>query len=130
MRARISTTVVAGVAASMLAAAPVVAQDRGEARDNGRSQSCDDRGRDRADQQRGSAFTVTTRPTPWTPSPATDAARMRRWAWNLHRAHGSDTKAKWVKATRWALVKDPVTGRPPNATSSTGCAVIGRSCTG
>lgn len=60
MRARISTTVVAGVAASMLAAAPAVAQDRGEARDNGRSQSSDDRGRDRADQQRGSAFTVTT----------------------------------------------------------------------
>jgi transposase len=30
----------------------------------------------------------------------------RRWAWNLHRSLASD-RAKWVKATRWALVKDP-----------------------
>jgi transposase len=30
----------------------------------------------------------------------------RRWAWNLHRTLESD-RAKWVKATRWALVKDP-----------------------
>ena len=32
--------------------------------------------------------------------------QTRRWAWNLHRTLGSG-RAKWVKATRWALVKDP-----------------------
>ncbi len=32
--------------------------------------------------------------------------QARRWAWNLHRQLGSD-RAKWVKRTRWALVKDP-----------------------
>jgi len=31
----------------------------------------------------------------------------RRWAWNLHRHHHTATKARWVKRTRWALVKDP-----------------------
>jgi transposase len=31
----------------------------------------------------------------------------RRWAWNLHRAHATTSSARWVKATRWALVKDP-----------------------
>jgi len=31
----------------------------------------------------------------------------RRWAWNLHRAHGTASSARWVKRTRWALVKDP-----------------------
>jgi len=30
----------------------------------------------------------------------------RRWAWNLHRTLESG-RAKWVKATRWALMKDP-----------------------
>ena len=30
----------------------------------------------------------------------------RRWAWNLHRTLESD-RAKWVKRTRWALLKDP-----------------------
>jgi hypothetical protein len=30
----------------------------------------------------------------------------RRWAWNIHRTLESD-RAKWVKATRWALVKRP-----------------------
>ncbi len=29
----------------------------------------------------------------------------RRWAWNQQRAAGDD--ARWVKRTRWALVKDP-----------------------
>jgi transposase len=31
----------------------------------------------------------------------------RRWAWNLHRKLGTDNKARWVKRTRWALLKDP-----------------------
>ncbi|HZD65730.1 MAG TPA: ISL3 family transposase [Acidimicrobiales bacterium] len=32
--------------------------------------------------------------------------RTRRWAWNQHRRSGSPS-ARWVKATRWALLKDP-----------------------
>lgn len=32
--------------------------------------------------------------------------RTRRWAWNLARA-SEDTPARWVKRTRWALLKDP-----------------------
>ena len=34
--------------------------------------------------------------------------KTRRWAWNLHRDLGlGPGKAKWVKRTRWALLKDP-----------------------
>lgn len=36
----------------------------------------------------------------------------RRWAWNLHRAHGTGSSARWVKRTRWALVKDPGNWKP------------------
>ncbi len=32
--------------------------------------------------------------------------KARRWAWNEAR-RASDSKARWVKRTRWALVKDP-----------------------
>jgi transposase len=32
--------------------------------------------------------------------------KTRRWAWNLHRDLGL-TSARWVKRTRWALLKDP-----------------------
>jgi transposase len=32
--------------------------------------------------------------------------KARRWAWNEAR-HRGDTGARWVKRTRWALVKDP-----------------------
>jgi transposase len=32
--------------------------------------------------------------------------KTRRWAWNVHRDLGL-TKARWVKRTRWALLKDP-----------------------
>ncbi|MGH9261187.1 MAG: ISL3 family transposase, partial [Acidimicrobiales bacterium] len=32
--------------------------------------------------------------------------KTRRWAWNVHRDLGL-AKAKWVKRTRWALLKDP-----------------------
>lgn len=35
----------------------------------------------------------------------------RRWAWNRHRDAG-DSKAAWVKRTRWALVKDPGAWKP------------------
>ncbi|MBW3578934.1 MAG: ISL3 family transposase [Actinobacteria bacterium] len=37
----------------------------------------------------------------------------RRWAWNLHRQVGTTTTAKWVKRTRWALVKDPASWKAP-----------------
>jgi transposase len=37
---------------------------------------------------------------------ASDAIdQTRRWSWNQHRHTGDD--ARWVKRTRWALVKDP-----------------------
>jgi transposase len=32
--------------------------------------------------------------------------KTRRWAWNLHREHKPGS-ARWVKRTRWALLKDP-----------------------
>ena len=32
--------------------------------------------------------------------------KTRRWAWNLHRGEGLRS-ARWVKRTRWALLKDP-----------------------
>jgi transposase len=32
--------------------------------------------------------------------------KTRRWAWNTHREAGLPS-ARWVKATRWALLKDP-----------------------
>ncbi len=32
--------------------------------------------------------------------------KTRRWSWNQHRRIGL-TRARWVKRTRWALVKDP-----------------------
>lgn len=32
--------------------------------------------------------------------------KTRRWAWNTHRRHGWQA-ARWVKRTRWALLKDP-----------------------
>lgn len=35
---------------------------------------------------------------------ATD--KTRRWAWNLHREHKPGS-ARWVKRTRWALLKEP-----------------------
>lgn len=40
----------------------------------------------------------------------------RRWAWNLHRALGPDGNAKWVKRTRWALVKNPADWRDSQRT--------------
>ena len=32
--------------------------------------------------------------------------KTRRWAWNLHRGEGLRS-SRWVKRTRWALLKDP-----------------------
>jgi transposase len=32
--------------------------------------------------------------------------KARRWAWNLHRGFGLGS-SRWVKRTRWALLKDP-----------------------
>lgn len=32
--------------------------------------------------------------------------KTRRWAWNLHRGEGLQS-SRWVKRTRWALLKDP-----------------------
>jgi transposase len=32
--------------------------------------------------------------------------KTRRWAWNLHRGFGLGS-SRWVKRTRWALLKDP-----------------------
>lgn len=32
--------------------------------------------------------------------------KTRRWAWNLHRSEGLRS-SRWVKRTRWALLKDP-----------------------
>jgi hypothetical protein len=32
--------------------------------------------------------------------------KTRRWAWNLHRGEGLRS-ARWVKRTRWALLKEP-----------------------
>jgi transposase len=32
--------------------------------------------------------------------------KTRRWAWNLHRDLGP-SRSRWVKRTRWALLKDP-----------------------
>lgn len=32
--------------------------------------------------------------------------KTRRWAWNTHRRHGWQA-ARWVKRSRWALLKDP-----------------------
>jgi len=34
--------------------------------------------------------------------------KTRRWAWNVHRGFGLPT-SRWVKRTRWALLKDPDT---------------------
>lgn len=34
--------------------------------------------------------------------------KTRRWAWNVARA-SEDASARWVKRTRWALLKDPTT---------------------
>lgn len=33
--------------------------------------------------------------------------QTRRWAWNAARRDGRPTDARWVKHTRWALLKDP-----------------------
>ncbi len=32
--------------------------------------------------------------------------KTRRWAWNVHRDLGLRS-SRWVKRTRWALLKDP-----------------------
>lgn len=37
--------------------------------------------------------------------------KIRRWAWNTHRELGL-ASARWVKRTRWALLKDPTDLKP------------------